>query len=69
MTSSRVPTPCCWRKAKRTGASARVPARPGVVADLGMCGRSLRRNWEVSRLASGDGAGLVRIGKVRSRSR
>ncbi len=51
--SSRVPTPCRWRKAKRTGASSRVPARPGVVADLGMCRRSLCGNWEISRLASG----------------
>ena len=69
--SSRVPTLFCLRKATWTGASARVPVRPGVVEDLGMCGRSLCGNWEISRLASGafPSAVLVRIGKVRSRSR
>lgn len=30
---SRVPTLCDRRKATRTGASSRVPARPGVVED------------------------------------
>jgi hypothetical protein len=33
-----------------------------------MCGRSLRGNREISRL-TGDTVSLVRIGKVRSRSR
>ena len=50
------------------GASARVPAQPGVVGDPGMCGRSLCGNREISGLASG-GIPLVRIGKTRSRSR
>jgi len=50
------------------GASARVPAQPGVVGDPGMCGRSLCGNREISGLASG-GISLVHIGKTRSRSR
>jgi hypothetical protein len=37
------------RKAKRMGATSRVPRRPGVVADPGMCGRSVRGNREISR--------------------
>ena len=38
--SSRVPTLLDWRKATRTGALLRAPARPGAVEDPGMCGRS-----------------------------
>ncbi len=64
----RAPTPYPWRKATRAGALSRVPDRPGVVRDPGMCRRSLHGNREVSRLAGGEAA-PVRIGKVRSRSR
>ena len=71
MTSSRVPTLFVLRKAKRTSTLARVPARPGVVEDLGMCGRSLCGNREISRSANSKSmcAALVRVGKARSRSR
>lgn len=65
---SWAPTPFDWRKATRTGALSRVPARPGVVADPGMCARSLHGNREISDLTS-RGIGLARIGKTRSRSR
>src|SRR6476646_8539002 len=41
MTSSRAPTLFALRKATRTGTSTLVLARPGVVGELGMCGRSL----------------------------
>jgi hypothetical protein len=44
------------------------PRRPGVVADTGMRGRSLRGNREVSRLTVRRRP-PVRIGKARSRSR
>ena len=67
--ASRVPTLSSERKAKRMGATARVPVRPGVVKDPGMYGRSLHGNREVSRLAGGRSRRLVRIGKARSRSR
>ena len=40
------------RKARRTGASARAPRRPGVVEDPGMCRRSLHGNREISRPAN-----------------
>ncbi len=50
------------------GASSRVPARPGVVGDPGMCGSSLSGNREVSGLARG-WTPRVRIGKARSRNR
>ena len=36
---------------KTGGALMRVPARPGVVRDPGMCRRSLRGNREISPLA------------------
>ena len=49
----------------RASASARTP---GVVADPGMCRRSLHGNREISCLAS-DTSSLVRSGKARSRSR
>ena len=64
----RVPTWSNSRKATRAGASSRVPARPGVVGDPGMCGSSLFGNREVSGLASG-WTPLARIGKARSRNR
>jgi hypothetical protein len=49
------------------GRAMRVPGRPGVVVDPGMCGRSLHGNREILGLA---GKALpVRVGKVRSRSR
>src|ERR1019366_4507180 len=35
------------------GAISRVPRRPGVVLDTGMCGRSLRGNRETPRLTTG----------------
>lgn len=66
---SRVPTALGSRKAIRTGASSRVPVRPGVVADPGMCGRSLLGNREISRSADGRRGGSVRGWKARSRSR
>jgi hypothetical protein len=56
------------RKATRTGASSRAPARPGVVEEPGMCRRSLRGNREVSRSTVRQ-LPPVRIGKARSRSR
>ena len=54
--SSRAPTPFSWRKAIRTGASTRVPGRPGVVGDPGMRRRFLYGNREISRSASSNGA-------------
>jgi hypothetical protein len=65
---SRVPTLYAERKASRSGALARVPERPGVVGDPGMCGRSLCGNREVSRSAGRPRAASVRAGKARSRS-
>jgi len=50
------------------GRDMRVSARPGVVVDPGMCGRSLHGNREVSGLACARRA-QVRIGKARSRTR
>ena len=47
------PTRLCTRKATRLGASSRVPRRPGVVADPGMCARSLHGNREISSLTAG----------------
>ena len=47
----RAPTPYLWRKATRAGAPARVPDRPGVVRDPGMCRRSLCGNREISSVA------------------
>lgn len=67
-TSSRVPTPCVWRKATRTGAFPLAPERPGVVVEPGMHARSLHGNREISGLSSRCCV-LVRIGKARSRSR
>jgi hypothetical protein len=67
-TSSRVPTPCLWRKATRTGAPSQAPGRPGVVEDPGMHISSLRGNREISGPTSRS-IGLARIGKARSRSR
>ena len=52
MTSSRAPTLYVLRKAIRTGTPTRVPARPGAVGELGMCGRSLFGNREISWSAS-----------------
>ena len=70
MTSSRAPTLFALRKATRTGTSTLVLARPGVVGELGMCGRSLYGNREVSRSTNSERtrAALVRIGEARSRS-
>jgi hypothetical protein len=71
MTSFRAPTLLTLWKATRKGTLTRVPDRPGVVADLGMCGRSLNGNreisWSTDRHVSRPA--LVRIGKARSRSR
>ena len=66
---SRVPTLYAERKASWSGALARVPERPGVVGDPGMCGRSLCGNREVSSPAGRRLAGPVRAGKAGSRSR
>ena len=63
-----VPTLCKWRKARRQGALPRVPERPGVVRDPGICRSSLRGNREISRATVWQSP-PVRIGKARSRSR
>ncbi len=47
-----MPTFYVLRKAIRPGTPTQVPARPGVVGDLGMCGRSLFGNREISWSAS-----------------
>ena len=66
--SFRAPTPFCWRKAIRVGATARAPIRPGVVVEPGMCRRSLSLGTGRAR---GRPLGLgppVRVRKARSRS-
>ena len=63
-----VPTPCKLWKATHPGALSRVPGRPGVVRDPGMCIRSLRGNREISRPTVRQQP-PVGIGKARSRSR
>ena len=50
------------------GSVMRVPARPGVVEDPGMCGSSLHGNREVSG-PTGGWTPPARTGKARSRSR
>ncbi len=50
-------------------ASSRACRRPGVVTDPGMSASSSYGNREISRPATGLSGRLVRIGKVRSRSR
>src|SRR5208282_1902016 len=68
MTSSRAPTLYALRKAKWTGTSTQVPVRPGMVGELGMCGRSLFGNWELSWSASDSTrAAPVRVGNLRPR--
>ena len=62
---SRVPTPSKRRKATRPSTSTQALGRPGVVADPGMCARSLHGNREISGLTSRKN-GLARIGKARS---
>jgi hypothetical protein len=71
MTSSRAPTLLTLWKATRMGTLTRVPDRPGVVADLGMCGRSLTGNREISWSTNRHVLcpALVRVGEARSRSR
>jgi len=71
MTSFWAPTFYVLRKAIRTGTPTRVPVRPGAVEELGMCGRSLYGNREVSRSTNSEStrAALVRIGEARNRSR
>jgi hypothetical protein len=64
---SREPTRFETWKATQRGALWRASRWPGVVADPGMCGRSLYGNREILGLA-GDGV-PVRIGKARSHSR
>ena len=66
--TSRVPTPLGRRKAIHSSASPQALGRPGVVADPGMCGSSLRGNREISG-PSGALAPPDRVGKARSRSR
>jgi hypothetical protein len=63
--------PFIWQKAIRSVALLRAAGRFGVVEDLGMCVSSLYGNREISRLAISNvtRAALVRVGKVRSRSR
>lgn len=67
MNIPRVPTLYPQCKATRSGASARVPDRLGVVIEPGMCACSLHGNREISGLTSR--YWLARIGKARSRSR
>ena len=50
-------------------APARASGQPGVVEEPGMCRSSLGGNREVPRPTCAGKAGLVRIGKARSRSR
>ena len=71
MTSSRASTLLTLWKATRKGTLTRVPDRPGVVADLGMCRRSLTGNREISSSTNRYvmRPALVRIGKARSRIR
>ena len=69
MSLSRVPTVSKDRKATRPCAPARAHGRPGGVVDPGMCASLSPGNREISCLASGREARLVRIGKARSRSR
>ena len=45
---------CVLRKAIWTGTPTQMPARPGVVGELGMCGRSLYGNREISRSTKSD---------------
>jgi hypothetical protein len=65
----RVPTRLKTRKAKRRGALAQAPRRPGVVEDPGMYGSSLHGNREISSSTTRNPNGVVRVGKARSRSR
>lgn len=51
------------------GGVMRASVRLGVVADPGMCRRSLTGNREVPRSTAADVLAAVRIGKARSRSR
>ena len=66
--TSRAPTPLGRRKAIHSSASPQALGRPGVAADPGMCGSSLRGNREISG-PSGALAPPDRVGKARSRSR
>ena len=65
----RAPTPWTARKATRADSVKRASVRLGVVADPGMCRRSLFGNREIPRPTDGHHAPKVRIGKARSRSR
>jgi hypothetical protein len=66
---SRVLTVLPNRKATRSAASTRVAARPGVVRDPSMHGRSLRGNREVSCLPSGGAHRWAASGRPDGRSR
>jgi hypothetical protein len=44
---------CCGRQYGRAR-QRKMPARPGVVGELGMCGRSLYGNREISRSTKSD---------------
>src|SRR5207245_3673228 len=59
----RVPTPSDTRKATRRGALSQAPRRPGVVADPGMCRRSLYGNREVSWLTKAASRGWSASGR------
>ena len=65
----RVPTRSQTWKATRRSASSQAPRRSGVVEDPGMYGRSLRGNREISSSTTCNLNGVVRVGKVRNRSR
>ena len=68
-TLSRAPTPFRRWKAICAGAKARVPVRPGVVEEPGMCRRSLSLGTGRARVRPLGLLPPVRVGKVRSRSR
>ena len=65
---SQGPTPSAVWKATRMGAIARVPIRPGVVVDPGMCRRSLSLGTGRARVRPLGPRPPVRVRKVRNRS-
>jgi hypothetical protein len=66
---SRVPTALPIWKATRTAASSRATARPGVVRDPSMHGRSLSGNREISGPPSGVARRRAALGRPDGRSR
>jgi len=66
--SFRTPTPFCWRKAIRVGATARALICPGVVEEPGMCRRSLSLGTGRARVRPLGLRPPVRVREARSRS-